>query len=86
MSLKAADFEILFTCSLASCGHALLDDLYASKANQYRFHPVKTNNYPDSDFRFISAKLTTSGGNIFLLVAIEGAQTSNDINKIVVDM
>ncbi|MCL1080167.1 DUF4892 domain-containing protein [Parashewanella spongiae] len=85
-ALKAADFEILFTCSLASCGHDLLDDLYTSEANKFRFHPVKTNNYPDSDFRFISAKLTVSGKNIFLLVAIEGALTSNDINKIVVDI
>lgn len=86
MALKAADFEILFTCSLATCGHALLDDLYTSEANQFRFYPVETNNYPDSDFRFISAKLTTSGKTIFLLVAIEGALTSNDINKIVVDI
>ncbi|PMG43572.1 OmpA family protein [Shewanella sp. 10N.286.52.B9] len=85
-ALKAADFEILYTCNLAACGNALLDDLYSSEANQYRFNPVETNNDSDSDFRFISAKLATSSNPIFLLVAIEGALTSNGINKIVVDI
>ncbi|WP_144211116.1 OmpA family protein [Shewanella donghaensis] len=85
-ALKAAGFDILFTCNLATCGHALLDDLYTSDANKFRFHPVETNNDPDSDFRLISAKLTTANKAIFLLVAIEGALTSNDINKIVVDI
>jgi|TARA_R110000851_G_scaffold161068_2_gene304641 hypothetical protein len=85
-ALKAANFDILFSCSLVTCGYALLDDLYTSKAEQYRFNPVETNNDADSDFRLISAKLTASNKTILLIIAIEGALTSNDINKISVDI
>ncbi|GIU51586.1 hypothetical protein TUM4438_41760 [Shewanella sairae] len=85
-ALKAANFEVLFSCSMAACGSRLLDNLYDSKANQSRFRPIRAANYPDSDFRFISAKLSHSNQVIYLMVVIDGAKSSNDSNKIVVDI
>ncbi|WP_299570122.1 OmpA family protein [uncultured Shewanella sp.] len=85
-ALTNADFDVLFSCSLETCGSDLLYDLYSSDANQHRFSPINRTNYSDSDFRFISAKLATPASAVYLFVAIDGAVTSNDTNRIVVDI